>query len=101
MTVLLKKINIISFGQFENTSINFEDGFNLIYGKNESGKSTIASFIEGILYGFDDGNRVRHFNRKQEIYRPINSYKYAGMAIFNKDGIDYRISRNFDNGEYE
>ena len=35
MTVLLKKINIISFGQFENTSINFEDGFNLIYGKNE------------------------------------------------------------------
>lgn len=101
MTVLLKKINIISFGQFENTSINFEDGFNLIYGKNESGKSTIASFIEGILYGFDDGNRVRHFNKKQEIYRPINSYKYAGMAIFNKDGIDYRISRNFDNGEYE
>ena len=101
MTVLLKKINIISFGQFENTSINFEDGFNLIYGKNESGKSTIASFIEGILYGFDDGNRVRHFNKKHEIYRPINSYKYAGMAIFNKDGIDYRISRNFDNGEYE
>lgn len=101
MTVLLKKINIISFGQFENTSINFEDGFNLIYGKNESGKSTIASFIEGILYGFDDGNRVRHFNKKQEIYRPINSYKYAGIAIFNKDGIDYRISRNFDNGEYE
>ena len=101
MSVIIKKLHIISFGQFENTNIDLSSGFNLIYGKNESGKSTIASFIEGILYGFDDGSRVRHFNKKQEIYRPINSYKYAGLAIFNKDGIDYRVSRNFDSGEYE
>ena len=101
MSVIIKKLHIISFGQFENTNIDLSSGFNLIYGKNESGKSTIASFIEGILYGFDDGSRVRHFNKKHEIYRPINSYKYAGLAIFNKDGIDYRISRNFDSGEYE
>lgn len=101
MSVIIKKLHIISFGQFENTNIDLSSGFNLIYGKNESGKSTIASFIEGILYGFDDGSRVRHFNKKQEIYRPINSYKYAGLAIFNKDGIDYRVSRNFDSGEYK
>ena len=101
MTIYIKKLHIISFGQFENTSIDFTESFNLIYGKNESGKSTLASFIEGILYGFDDGTRVRHFNKKQEIYRPINSYKYAGFGVFNKNGINYRISRNFDNGEYE
>ena len=101
MSVIIKKLHIISYGQFENTNIDLSSGFNLIYGKNESGKSTIASFIEGILYGFDDGSRVRHFNKKQESYRPINSYKYAGLAVFNKDGIDYRVSRNFDSGEYE
>ena len=101
MTIYIKKLHIISFGQFENTSIDFTESFNLIYGKNESGKSTLASFIEGLLYGFDDGSRVRHFNKKQEIYRPLNSYKYAGFGIFNKNGINYRISRNFDNGEYE
>mgnify|MGYP002714096722 CR=1 FL=1 len=101
MTIYIKKLHIISFGQFENTSIDFTESFNLIYGKNESGKSTIASFIEGLLYGFDDGNRVRHFNKKQEIYRPLNSYKYAGFGFFNKNGRNYRISRNFDNGEYE
>ncbi|WP_297280627.1 ATP-binding protein [uncultured Anaerococcus sp.] len=101
MTVYIKKLYLTSFGQFENTSIDLEKGFNLIYGKNESGKSTITSFIEGILYGFDEGNRVRHFSSKQEIYRPINSYKYAGYAIFNKDGVDYRISRNFDDGSYQ
>lgn len=101
MSLYIKKLHIISFGQFENTSIDFTESFNLIYGKNESGKSTLASFIEGLLYGFDDGSRVRHFNKKQEIYRPLNSYKYAGFGIFNKNGRNYRISRNFDNGEYE
>lgn len=101
MSVIIKKLHLISFGHFENTTIDLDSGFNLIYGKNESGKSTIASFIEGILYGFDDGSRVRHFNKKQEMYRPLNSYKYAGLAVINKDGIDYRISRNFDSGEYE
>ena len=101
MTVSIKKLYLTSFGQFENTSIDLENGFNLIYGKNESGKSTITSFIEGILYGFDEGSRVRHFNKKQEIYRPINSYKYAGYAIFSKNGKDYRVSRNFDDGAYE
>lgn len=101
MSVFIKKLYIISFGQFENIEIDFDDGFNLIYGKNESGKSTITSFIEGLLYGFDDGKKVRHFNKKQEIYRPIHSYKYSGYGIFNKDGINYRISRNFFDGTYE
>ncbi len=101
MSVYIKRLYLTSFGQFENTTIDLENGFNLIFGKNESGKSTITSFIEGILYGFDEGNRTRRFNKKQEIYRPINSYKYAGYAIFSKDGVDYRVSRNFDDGSYE
>ena len=101
MSVFIKKLYIISFGQFENLEIDFEDGFNLIYGKNESGKSTITNFIEGLLYGFDDGKKVRHFNKKQEIYKPIHSYRYSGYGIFNKNGTNYRISRNFFDGVYE
>lgn len=101
MSLCIEKLYIISFGQFENVHIEFSPAFNLIYGKNESGKSTIVSFIEGLLYGFDDGKKVRHFNKKQEIYKPIHSYKYAGFGIFNKDGTNYRISRNFFDGTYE
>ena len=101
MSLYIQKLYIISFGQFENIEIELSPGFNLIYGKNESGKSTIVSFIEGLLYGFDDGKKVRHFNKKQEIYKPIHSYKYAGYGIFNKDGTNYRISRNFFDGTYE
>lgn len=101
MTVLITKLKLISFGQFENTTIFLDDGFNLLYGKNESGKSTIADFIEGVFYGFDDGVKQRHFNRKHEKYKPKYSYKYAGYIVLKKDGIDYRLSRNFYNGEYE
>lgn len=101
MSLCIQKLYIISFGQFENIEIELSPGFNLIYGKNESGKSTIVSFIEGLLYGFDDGKKVRHFNKKQEIYKPIHSYKYSGYGIFNKDGTNYRISRNFFDGTYE
>ena len=101
MSLIIKRLYIKAFGQFENTSIDLADDFNLIYGKNESGKSTITSFIEGLLYGFDDGNRVRHFNKKQEIYKPMDSYKYAGYGIFIKDERSYRLSRNFFDGTYE
>lgn len=101
MSVKIKSLHILAFGKFYNTQIDFADGFNLINGKNEAGKSTIVSFIEGILYGFDEGVRVHRFNKKHEIYRPVNSYKYAGYAIFTKDCVDYRVSRDFFDGAYE
>ena len=32
------------------THISFEDGLNVVYGKNEAGKSTLHTFIKGIVY---------------------------------------------------
>lgn len=98
--VYIKRLNIISFGKFENLIVDFDSGFNLIYGKNESGKSTIAAFIEGILYGFDEGKTKTNFSYKKEAYKPKLSYRYGGSAIFNKDDYDIEVSRNFDDGSY-
>ena len=98
--VYIKELNILSFGKFENKNIKFDKGFNLVFGKNESGKSTLASFVEGLLYGFDEGKSKRNFSYKKEAYKPITSYKYAGWGIFNKDGTDFKVFRNFDDGSY-
>lgn len=98
--VYIKELNLISFGRFENKNIKFSKDFNLIFGKNESGKSTLASFIEGLLYGFDEGKAKRSFSYKKEAYRPLGSFKYAGTGVFNKNGRDIKVFRNFDDGSY-
>lgn len=99
--VFIKEIHIISFGKFEDKKIRFDENFNLIYGKNETGKSTVTNFIEGLLYGFDEGKNKKSFSYKKEAYKPKLSYKYAGSGIFNKDDIDIKVTRNFEDGSYK
>ena len=98
--IYIKSLNIMSFGKFENKKIDLDEGFNLIYGLNESGKTTIKNFIEGIFYGFDEGKSRTNFNDKKEAYRPKHSYRYAGELDLIKDKVPYRIYRNFDSGDY-
>jgi len=87
---------LLNFGKFENKSIEFKDGINLVYGQNESGKSTIHSFIEGMLYGFFKPYvKVKSYNDKYEKYMPWNSEKYNGILIYEKEGNRYRVERNF------
>jgi uncharacterized protein YhaN len=48
----LKKIMLHRVGQYtENTVLAFKDGFNLVYGPNESGKSTFLAGFRGMLFG--------------------------------------------------
>lgn len=98
--IFINEINLISFGKFQNKTITFDKGFNLIYGNNESGKSTISDFIEGMFYGFDAGNNKKNFSYKKEKYKPIGSYKYSGNMILFFDGKKYRIERDFEDGSY-
>ena len=44
-----------NFGKFQNQKLRFESGINIIYGENESGKSTIHTFIKGMLFGIGRG----------------------------------------------
>lgn len=48
----IKDINIISFGKIKNKRISFSDNLNVIYGRNESGKTTVSAFIEAMFYSF-------------------------------------------------
>lgn len=49
--MIIKKINIVSFGTLRDFSAELSDGINIILGANESGKSTILAFIRFIFYG--------------------------------------------------
>ena len=51
--MIIEKIDIKSFGQLTDTTLEFAKSVNVIEGQNEVGKSTIAAFIKYMLYGFD------------------------------------------------
>ena len=94
--MIIKKLDIENFGKFKNKSIEFEDGFNLIQGKNGDGKSTIMSFLSMIFYGksgADKSSDILKSTRKK--YTPWNGLKMAGAVEFESGGEDYRVYKEF------
>lgn len=90
------RLDLISFGKFNNCSLELQDNFNLIYGLNESGKTTISKFIEGVFYGFVKPYLKRTvFTEDYEKYRPWNGKSYEGSILVEKDGKNYVVYRNF------
>ncbi|MFR4625733.1 MAG: ATP-binding protein [Dorea formicigenerans] len=61
----IKELRLKNFGKFTNKEIHFLDGMNVIYGENESGKSTLYTFIRAMLLGWNEGveelRRRMHF----------------------------------------
>lgn len=98
--MILKELNLISFGKFQNKRLNLVEGLNILYGENESGKTTIHNFIDGMFYGFLKPYATkRYYLEEYEKYRPWNGNQYVGILKFIKNGKIYRIERDFDRGE--
>jgi len=93
----IQTLTLVSFGKFQNKEIRFHDGFNILQGDNEVGKTTIHKFIEGMLFGFLDPTKSRRVYKEDHgKYQPKNASDYRGsMTIVLKDKT-YRIERNFD-----
>lgn len=97
----IKRVDLINFGKFNNYHLDFDDSFNLIYGLNESGKSTMHAFISFMLFGVNKANTKRKTKIKDYLrYKPINKNEYNGRMIFEKDGFTYEIYRDFLNDTY-
>lgn len=61
----IKELRLKNFGKFTNKEIHFLDGMNVIYGENESGKSTLIRLSEPCFLGWNEGveelRRRMHF----------------------------------------
>ena len=98
--MIIKELGLLNFGKFEDKKIELQEGINLIYGRNEKGKSTIVNFIDGIFYGFSRDSLVKKVRDDLfEKSRPWNSNLYRGYIILNDKEEDFRISRDFDKDE--
>lgn len=92
----LKKIILTNFGKFENFILDLDDGLNVVYGKNEAGKSTIQAFIHGMFYGFlkPDAKKTIYLDELKK-YEPFDRIDYRGSMLFEHEKVYYRIERTF------
>ena len=86
-----------NFGRFTDKRIGLTDGINIIYGENESGKSTLHTFLKGMLFGMERKRGRAAATDTFSTYEPWeNPNYYAGILRFECGGRHFRLERNFD-----
>ncbi|UOF90589.1 AAA family ATPase [Fodinisporobacter ferrooxydans] len=71
----IKHLHIYGFGQLKQMTIDVSpQGLHIIYGPNESGKTTLLACIRAILFGFDS-------SKTKSRYEPMDGGKFGGKII--------------------
>ena len=85
----LEHIKMDAFGAFSNRLIGpFGPGMNVVFGRNEAGKTTFAQFVGGVLFGWEEARGQRN------TYKPDNAERAGTLFFANEDGSgDSRASR--------
>ena len=91
----IKEIKINNYGILKNKKINFENKLNIIYGKNESGKSTLLNYIKNIFYGISKNKNGKNIS-EYEKYLPWTEEEFSGKIKYELDNNKkYEIIRKF------
>ena len=97
----IKKCYIENFGKLHEFKYEFSDGLNIINEMNGWGKSTLATFIKVMFYGFDSSNKKAITENERKKYYPWQGGKFGGNLEFEIDGNIYEIERFFGLKEKE
>lgn len=93
--MIIKEMNIGKFGKLENQKYQFAPRINVIYGANESGKSTLMQFLKAMLFGLEK-TRVRKTLDTYNRYEPWDTPAYFyGSMIFETGQQQFLLERNF------
>lgn len=92
----IKSLHIQAFGGIKNLDLNLDNHFNIIYGGNENGKTTIMSFIKMMFYGTERSGAQLNKNLRKK-YTPWDNSIMAGSIDFESEGRLYRLERIFGN----
>ena len=91
----INSIKINSYGKLKDKNFDLEK-LNIIYGKNESGKSTLLNFILNLFFNISknkDGKNISDFEK----YFPWNENDFSGKIIYQLDNNKkYDVFRDFN-----
>jgi len=82
----IESIQITAFAGLKGCALDLSDGLNVLQGKNESGKSTVAEFIRFVLYGFDG-------KADRERFTGFDATSAEGSLILREGDKRYRVER--------
>ena len=92
----IKNIKINNYGNLENKEINLKNKINIIYGKNESGKSTLLNYIKNIFYGISKNKNGKSIS-DYEKYKTWGKEEFSGKLKYELDnGDEFEIYRDFN-----
>ena len=92
----INKLQINAFGNIENKEIELSENINIVYGKNEAGKSTLLKFIVDSLYGISKNKRGKEFS-DYDRYKPWKTEEFSGKLTYTLDnGKKYEVFRDFN-----
>lgn len=89
-------IHVDGFGKLLDANIKFNEKINIVYGKNEAGKSTTHSFIKCMLFGLNKKKSRANLPTFNKFEPWENKDIYKGSLIFEYNNKVYTIDRIFN-----
>lgn len=91
----INKLKINAYGKIKEKEIDLKNNINIIYGKNEAGKSTILNFIINSFYGISknkNGKNISDFDK----YTPWVGDEFSGKLEYELENQEkFEIFRDF------
>lgn len=88
--------HIENFGALENLDIKFNKNMNSYCKENGVGKTTLATFIKAMFYGFEKKKSLEFPDRLHYFPFKGGNINYGGNLVFEAKGKIYKIERIFD-----
>ena len=91
----INKIKINSYGKLKEKEVKLNEEINIIYGKNESGKSTLLNFIVNSFYGISKNKKGKEYSDVEK-YTPWLGEEFSGKLEYELNNKNkYEIYRDF------
>ena len=82
----LARLSLLAYGPFRGIELELgAPGLQVVFGKNEAGKSTTLRAIRGLLYGIDERTTDAHVHKMTELR--------IGAELIGADGTKLRVVR--------
>lgn len=91
----IQNIKINNYGNLKQKEINLQNNINIIYGKNETGKSTLLNYIKNIFYGISKNKNGKELS-DYEKYLPWTGEEFSGKIKYELNNKNiFEIYRDF------